>query len=29
MAWDLWLGGMVAALLIGYLAFALARPENF
>ncbi|MEI6559063.1 MAG: K(+)-transporting ATPase subunit F [Rhodospirillaceae bacterium] len=29
MAWDLWLGGAVAALLLGYLVFALIRPEKF
>ena len=29
MAWDLWLGGMVAALLMGYLVYALVRPEKF
>ena len=29
MAWDLWLGGSVAALLMGYLIYALVRPEKF
>ena len=29
MALDLWLGGVIAALLLGYLAYALVRPEKF
>ncbi len=29
MAWDLWLGGSVAALLMAYLVYALVRPEKF
>ena len=29
MIWDLWLGGTVAALLMGYLVYALVRPEKF
>lgn len=29
MAADLWLGGLVAALLMGYLVYALVRPEKF
>jgi K+-transporting ATPase KdpF subunit len=29
MALDLVIGGMVAVLLLGYLAYALLRPERF
>ena len=29
MALDLWLGGVIAALLLGYLVYALVRPEKF
>ncbi len=29
MVWDLLIGGVVAALLLGYLFYALIRPENF
>jgi K+-transporting ATPase KdpF subunit len=29
MTFDLWLGGLIAVLLAGYLVWALLRPENF
>jgi K+-transporting ATPase KdpF subunit len=29
MVFDYWLGGIVAALLLAYLVYALLRPERF
>jgi K+-transporting ATPase KdpF subunit len=29
MGWDLLVGGAVAVLLLGYLVYALIRPEHF
>jgi K+-transporting ATPase KdpF subunit len=29
MTFDLWLGGLIAVLLAGYLVWALLRPEDF
>ncbi|MGD9894650.1 MAG: K(+)-transporting ATPase subunit F [Dehalococcoidia bacterium] len=29
MTFDLWLGAVVSVLLLGYLVFALLRPEKF